>query len=164
MKLPMEHQSENALAALRDDFCFYFVILTHAVRKDLKAFSFSDLRYPIVFREKGLLRPCGEALAIEMAIFQDHVYDRITLLAQNTQMLREVWGVNERTRAFRQTELKSAETAQQTIEEIAALVSALNDRDEASVLQALGRSRDRRTTLIDRLLSKEKTELQHGSH
>lgn len=151
MKLPREYRKEEALKVVRDHFCLCFVILKHAVQKDLPSFSFSGLRFPTVLQERipGSAVPFGEPLATEMSIFQDHIHDRMALLAQNTRMSREIWQANERTRLFRQFELSSADTAVLAVDETGDLTAALNAKDQKRVIAALKQSLDRRLSLID---------------
>lgn len=153
MDLPKEYRSPKALRALHEDFNFAFAILKHAVRKDLPSFTFSDLRPPAILQKRvpGAPVPHGDALATEVTIFQDHLHDRITLLAQNVRMLREIWAFNERTRVFRQWELKSPESAQKTVDQIADLVAALDSTEESRVLAALEKCLERRVLLIEAL-------------
>jgi hypothetical protein len=165
-KLLKECRSEEALGALHDDFRLCFVILKHAIEKDLPAFTFSDLRIPAVIqqRQAGGLVSREESLAIEVSIFQDHIQDRVTLLAQNSRMLREIWGVNERTRSFRQLELKSPETSLESIDQLTDLLAALEARNEGKAIAALQRSLNRRSALIDSIRPDIAEHGRRGSH
>jgi hypothetical protein len=153
MELPKECCSQDALKTLRDDFDFAHAILKHAVHKDLSSFTFSGLRVPAVLRETGAKSAALQVkgIAIEVAIFQDHLHDRITMLAQNRRMLREIWAFNERTRAFREFELVNNEAAAAAIDQTADLVAALYTRTESTVIAALDRVLVRRLDWIDAL-------------
>ncbi|MEZ2127906.1 MULTISPECIES: hypothetical protein [unclassified Sinorhizobium] len=165
MDLPKECRSLEALRALNEDFNFAFAILKHAVRKDLSSFTFSDLRPPAILQSRvpGAPVPHGDALATEVTIFEDHLHDRTTLLAQNVKMLREIWAFNVRTRGFRQWELKSPETARPAVDRIADLVSALNSKEESRVLAALDQWLERRVLLIEALQRSTSTEASNES-
>ncbi|WP_349963111.1 hypothetical protein [Rhizobium sp. ZPR3] len=147
------HQAE-ALRALRDDFECAFAIFRHAVQKDLSSFTFSGLQLPTIFdnRLPEAPVPCGDAFAVEMAILQEHLHDRITLLAQNRQMLREIWAFNERTRWFRHVEVKSPETAGKVVDELADLIAVLRSKEVHQVLAVLARCEERRVALIETLV------------
>ncbi|TWB08260.1 hypothetical protein FBZ99_12059 [Rhizobium sp. ERR 1071] len=146
-------RQDEGLRALRDDFECAFAIFRHAVQKDLPSFTFSGLRLPPVFNERlpGAPVPYGDAFAFEIAIFQEHLHDRITLLAQNRQMLREIWAFNERTRWFRQIEIKSSETAGEAVDETARLIAALQSGEVNQAIVALAQCEARRIDLINAL-------------
>lgn len=151
--LPEARRGAGILQALRDDFECAFAILKYAVEKDLPAFTFSGLRFPPCLKGGAPPNDIGksDAFAIEMVIFQEHLHDRITLLAQNRQMLREIWALNERTRQFRQMEIRSQETRCGVIDELADLVARLSAKDENLTIAALERCCMRRIALIDSL-------------
>jgi hypothetical protein len=155
MELPKECSSQDALQALRDDFDFAFAILKHAAHHDVTSFTFSGLRVPAAVqgaREQSTALENRE-VAIEVTIFQDHLNDRITLLTQNTRMIREIWSINERTRLFREFELINNDTSAQALEETAQLVTSLFSREVGPVVAALCSSLQRRTCWLDARLS-----------
>lgn len=151
MELPQACSSEEALKTLRDDFDFAHAIMKHAVRKDIASFTLSGLRVPAVLQgwQSDSSVPQPETFAVEMTIFQDHLHDRVTMLAQNRRMLREIWAFNERTRPFREFEFNTVETAAEAIRQTAELVAALLSRVEDMVIAALDQSLAQRLRRID---------------
>ncbi len=149
--LPKTWPRTETLTGLRDSFECAFAILCYAVEKDLQTFSFASLRLPACFSGTAPAESFSEATAIEVAVFQEHLYDRIALLAQNRQMLREIWKFNAHSRKFRQAEFRSLGTRLAAIEGITNLIAALEAKDEARTMAALKEGHIRELRLIEML-------------
>ncbi len=136
---------------LRDDFDFAYVLMKYAVRKEIGSFTFAGLRVPAVLESvsgaPSVSLPAG--ISLEVVIFQDHLHDRITMLARNNRMLREIWAFNERSRAFREFELLNADTAPEALHLTADLVTALRTCAKRQVVNALNASLEARLRWID---------------
>lgn len=147
-----EKFSSSDIISLRDDFDFAHAIARHAVRHNLSGLSFTGLRIPQILQSSGPTSqpPKSSDFIREVVTFQEQIFDRIVSLADNRRMLTEIWGFNERSRAFRSFELTAAKTCQRVLSETADLVNALFVRDEKLVLQILDQSLERRLALFDR--------------
>lgn len=156
MHLPKDYSSHDALKILRDDFDFAHALMKYAVRKDIGSFTFAGLRVPAILEDpqSRRLKVLSPGSSLEVVIFQDHLHDRITMLARNNRMLREIWAFNERSRAFREFELLNADMAADTLDRTAELVSALRTCAQRQVVSALRKNVEARLGWIDIFLAK----------
>jgi hypothetical protein len=147
-----EKFSSDEILSMREDLDFAHAIIRHAVRHNLSVLSFSGLRIPSILHTWGPTSAPPETpdYIHEVVVFQEQIYDRIVAVADNRRMLTEIWGFNERSRAFRKSELASAKTHQKVLTETADLFNALFVRDAELILQILDRSLQRRLSLLTR--------------
>jgi hypothetical protein len=140
----------DQILSMRDDLDFAHAIMRHAVRANLSVFSFAGLRIPPLLQspEPNGELPKPSEFAGELITFQEQLYDRIVSLADNKRMLGEIWGFNERSRAFRQSELTTTKSARKALAETADLVDALIVQDTERVLEILDCSLRRRLLLL----------------
>lgn len=129
----------NDTGSLREEFELANIILKHAVSQNIAEFRFSSLRIPAVIRNweaPGMpLRP--EKVATEVAIFQEHLFDRIASLASNQRMTREIWRFNDKTRDFRERTLADLAYSGDIIVCMSTLVNGLFTQKTGSVVSAL---------------------------
>lgn len=145
-----EEFSPNEIVSMRDDLDFAHAIMRHAVQHNVSGFSFTGLRVPPVLQSWGndLENTKAEGFAAELVNFEEQIYDRIVSLANNKRMLREIWAFNERSRAFRESELSVAKSSKRVIAELVDLVNALFVQDAALIIQILEASRLRRLAVL----------------
>ncbi|WP_153064552.1 hypothetical protein [Agrobacterium sp. LAD9] len=155
MELPRDCSSPNDLMALREQFDFGHTIMTHAVRQGIASFTFAGLRVPAVLNGTAATNDISQVVLspLEVVVFQEHLHDRITMLARNNRMLREIWAFNERSRCFREFELTSTRTACEVIIQTADVVAALRGGSENMVIDALERNLAYRLNRLEVLLS-----------
>ncbi len=116
---------------IREDLEIASALMIYALRKNINAFRFAGLRVPRIIQvwEEGMELPELGDMATEVAIFQEHLYERIGALANNDKMMRRIWRINEKTRRFREEELKDPVAARDTLNLIAKLINGLFARD-----------------------------------
>ncbi len=142
MELPLNCSSPADLQELRDQFDFAHTVMVHAVSKNIASFTLAGLRVPMIVHDNLSAEQIPETgfSPLEVVFFQDHLHDRIIMLARNNRMLREIWAFNERTRGFREFELSTPGTTATAIGHTASLVSALRSRSGNAAIDALKRS------------------------
>ncbi|MCV9947465.1 FCD domain-containing protein [Rhizobium sp. BT-175] len=135
---------------VREDLETATAIMTYAIRKNLGGFQFSGLRIPSIIQtwEPSRQLPDVESFATEVATFQEHLHERIVALAYNRKMIRTMWNLNEKTRHFREYELRKPEAARDILDRTAALVNALFNRDEELCSTILLQCAERRYRLL----------------
>lgn len=144
----------ETLTALRNDFEHSFVILDYAVRKDLASFSLSTLAIPTRLDRivpspiDGSTQAQTQASVAELATFEEVLNDRLALLAQNTCMLRQIWGLNKRTRLFRELELRCPHTREEVIAHFADLIACLSSGEEQEIVASLRRGLEGRVAVL----------------
>ncbi|RWX74836.1 hypothetical protein EPK99_23360 [Neorhizobium lilium] len=155
MELPQDCSSIDDLNALREQFDFGYTIMKHAVWRDIGSFTFAGLRVPAVLRDAKTTSDMSQVAysPLEVVVFQEHLHDRITMLAKNNRMLREIWTFNERSRCFREFELTSTKTASEAIVQTADIVAALRAGSEPMVIDALNSNLASRLNRLDLILS-----------
>ncbi|MFB9950931.1 FCD domain-containing protein [Rhizobium puerariae] len=124
--------------------------MTYAIRKNLGGFHFAGLRIPRIIQawEPGTQMPDVESFAKEVVTFQEHLHERIAALAHNQKMVRTIWSLNEKTRHFRECELREPEAAREILDRTAALVNALFNREEELCSTILLQCAERRYRLL----------------
>lgn len=141
---------EIAGRELREDIEIATAIMIYAIRKNLGGFHFSGLRIPRIIQiwEPGRELPEVESFATEVATFQEHMHERIVSLAHNGAMVRKMWSLNEKTRHFRECELRKPEAARDVLDKTAALLNALFSRDPELCSTILLQCAERRYSLL----------------
>jgi hypothetical protein len=146
---------DSARRKVREDLEFATAIMIYAIGKNLGGFHFSGLRIPRIIQtwEPGRELPDVESFATEVAIFQEHLHERIAALAHNQKMVRKIWSLNEKTRHFRECELRKPEAARDILDKTATLVNALFNRNEELCSNVLLQCAERRYRLVDEIVS-----------
>lgn len=134
-----DHATKESVNAIRDDFEMASAIMKYAIEKDIEHFTLSGLKIPLVLQtwSKGADLPPVDKLVTEVSIFQEHLYDRIAALADNREMLREIWRFNEHSREFRELELQIPDAARHILDLTSELINALFVHDEVAALKVL---------------------------
>ncbi|SCX22776.1 FCD domain protein [Agrobacterium sp. DSM 25558] len=142
---------------VREDLEVATAIMTYAIRKNLAGFHFSGIRIPAIIQAwvPGNDLPDVESFATEVAIFQEHLHERIVALAHNQRMVREIWSLNAKTRRFRECELRKPEAARDVLDKMAALVNALFNRNEELCSTILFQCTERHFGLLVEIASAE---------
>lgn len=124
--------TDVAKRKVHEDLEVATAIMLYAIRKNLGGFNFTGIRVPGIIQawKPGNDLPDVESFATEVAIFQEHLQERIVALANNQAMVREVRSLNEKTRYFRERELRKPEAARDFLNKVALLLNALFNRDE----------------------------------
>ncbi|MCR6727716.1 FCD domain-containing protein [Agrobacterium fabrum] len=125
--------------------------------KNLGGFHFSGIRIPAIIQAwvPGNDLPDVESFATEVAIFQEHLHERIVALAHDQGMVREMRSLNAKTRRFRECELRKPEAARDVLDKMAALVNALFNRNEELCSTILFQCTERRFELLVEIASAE---------
>lgn len=145
---------DRACRKVREDLEIATAIMTYAIRKNLSGFRFSGIRIPSIIQtwRPGKALPDVESFATEVAIFQEHLYERIVSLAHNQEMVHEMWKLNESTRHFRECELREREIAEDILNKTVQLVNALFSRNEQLCSTILLQCAERRNSLLVKLV------------
>ncbi len=146
----LEASPDRTRRKMRDDFEIATAIMTYAIGKNLGGFHFSGIRIPKVIQSwrPNENLPDVETFATEVATFQEHLHERIASLAHNQAMVREMWKLNERTRQFRESELRRPEAARDILNKTAELVNALFNRNTELCSTILLHCAERRYSLL----------------
>jgi DNA-binding FadR family transcriptional regulator len=149
---------DRARRKVRDDLEIVTAIMTYAIRKNLAGFHFSGMRIPRIIQswQPNENLPDVETFATEVATFQEHLHERIASLAHNQTMVREMWKLNERTRQFRESELRRPEAAKDILNKTAELVNALFSRNTELCSTILLHCAERRHSLVVELVAPDK--------
>jgi len=150
---------DRARRKVRDDLEIATAIMTYAIRKNLGGFHFSGIRIPWIIQswQADEKLPDVETFATEVATFQEHLHERIASLAHNQAMVRQMWKLNEKTRQFRELELRRPETAIDILNKTADLVNALFNRNAELCSTILLQCAERRYSLLVELVSPDKS-------
>lgn len=148
--------SSIAADLMRDEFGMARAILEYGIRHNVDGFTLSGLKIPRVLQtwSPGAELPRVEEFALEVAIFQEHLGDRIAALARNRKLSEEIWRFNEVTRKFRERELTIPEAARDILDQLANLVNALFAQDVPGALQVFAHCHNRRFELADEIVPK----------
>ncbi|WP_143748450.1 hypothetical protein [Mesorhizobium carmichaelinearum] len=141
--------------AIRDELELARAIFEYGVRQNIAGFTLSGLEIPRVLQtwSNGATLPPVEEFALEVAIFQEHLGDRLAALSHNRRILEEIWRCNEVTRDFRELELTMPGAARDILDQMAALVNGLFDQDLPTVLEVFERCQNRRFEFVDEISS-----------
>jgi len=139
--------------SLQDEFGMARAILEYSLRTNIAGFTLSGLKIPRILQtwRPGSELPPADEFALEIAIYQEHLADRIAALSCNRKMLQEIWRINEVTRDFRELELTVPEAAREVLNQLANIVNALFDQDATSAIDALAYCQSRRFDLVEQL-------------
>ncbi|MES4992383.1 FCD domain-containing protein [Phyllobacterium sp. 22229] len=150
MSAHLKRDPETEGRKIRDDLEFATAIMIYAIRKNLGGFSFSGLRIPRIVEtwQAGNQMLDSESFATDVATFHEHLYERIVALAHNQEMTRQMWELNERTRIFREGELRRPDAARDILDKTANLLNALFNRNDELCSAILAECAERRYRLI----------------
>ncbi|WP_146119504.1 hypothetical protein [Phyllobacterium phragmitis] len=150
---PMSRPVANSL---RDEFGMARAILEYSLRENIAGFTLSGLKIPRILQtwRPGSELPPADEFALEVAIYQEHLGDRIAALSCNRKMLQEIWRFNEATREFRELELTIPEAAREVLDQLANLVNALFDQDRSAAIRSLAHCQNRRYDLVEEIAHK----------
>jgi hypothetical protein len=89
MNTLIDHSPASAANAMRDEFGMARAILEYSIRENIAGFTLSGLKIPRVIQcwGPGTSLPESADFVLEVAIFQEHLADRITALSQNRKLL-----------------------------------------------------------------------------
>jgi DNA-binding GntR family transcriptional regulator len=118
-----------------------FAILKHAVQKNIGEFSLSGLNKPmdIEYDENGRLVANSEPFTKSHAMFIEQLYERITLLSGNKEMLRIIRNFIDRTHAIRIADLREAANVRVIAADMFDLIDVLVAGDVEKVVANLDR-------------------------
>lgn len=141
------------MSDLRDQLGMARAILEYALRENIAAFSLSGLKIPRVLQtwSPGAPLPTAEEFATEVAIFEEHLGDRVAAISYNRKMLQEIWRFNELTREFREKELRNPAAARDVLDQLTELINALFAQDLESALEAFEQCHTRRINLLNEM-------------
>ena len=116
-------------------------ILKHSVQKNIAEFSLSGISKPmeIEFDERGHLVANAEPFTRSHAMFIEQLFERITSLSGNKEMLRIIRNFNDRTHAVRIVDLREPANVRLIAADIFALIDALVGGDTEKAIASLER-------------------------
>lgn len=122
-----------------DDYGVVLAILSYAVRHNISGFTPTGLKLPEILQSWSDETPLPDSrqVAVEVAVFQEQLTERIAMLSGNRRMLEEIWHFNEISRQCREDAVLTPDVGRDVLNRTVDLLNALVAGDAGAAVKAL---------------------------